>query len=206
VENFLNKHAADVISVLSGFDRLVFRSTLRILAHHLGMMRYLRAEQVLLKDFAGAGLPRRAEVSDAANNRYLQALASVDDVTSLGELTAQLCRPTTRNGRRVRAPNPHAPAEAALIEAIGRSEFTINGFRNHGLQRLLFFTTPVSKSEQKRRTAAVRRRLALLRAHHLIRKVPHTHRYLLTDTGRITVTALITARRASTQELTKIAA
>jgi hypothetical protein len=52
VENFLNKHAADVIGVLSGFDRLVFRGTLRLLAHHLGMMRYLWAKQVLLKDFA----------------------------------------------------------------------------------------------------------------------------------------------------------
>jgi hypothetical protein len=40
--------------VLSGFDRLVFRgTTLRFLAHHLGMMRYLWAMQVLPKDFAG---------------------------------------------------------------------------------------------------------------------------------------------------------
>ena len=52
MENFLIKHAADVIGVLSGFDRLVFRGTLRFLAHHLGMMRYLWAERVLLKDFA----------------------------------------------------------------------------------------------------------------------------------------------------------
>jgi len=47
---------------------------------------------------------------------------------------------------------------------------------------------------------------SVLRAHHLIRKVPHTHRYLLTDAGRIAVTALITARYANAQELTKIAA
>lgn len=48
--------------------------------------------------------------------------------------------------------------------------------------------------------------LALLRAHHMIRKIPHTHRYHLTDAGRIAVTALLTARRVSTQELTKLAA
>ena len=153
-----------------------------------------------------ADLHRRAEVSDAANNRYLQALASVDDITSLGELTARLCRPTKRNGRRVRALNPHAPTDAALIEAIGRGEFNINGFRNRDLRRLLFSDAPVSKAEQKRRAAAVCRKLALLRAHHLIRKVAHTHRYQLTNAGRIAVTALNTARRASTQELTKLAA
>ena len=32
-----------------------------------------------------------------ANDRYLQALASVDNTTSLGELTARLCRPRKRN-------------------------------------------------------------------------------------------------------------
>jgi hypothetical protein len=40
-----------------------------------------------------ADLHRRTEVSQAANNRYLQALASVDDTTAFGELAARLCRP-----------------------------------------------------------------------------------------------------------------
>jgi hypothetical protein len=153
-----------------------------------------------------ADLHRRAEVSQAANDRYLQAQASVDDTTSLGELTAGLCRPTRRRGRRMRALNPHAPADAALLAAIGRGEFTLNGFRNRDLRQLLFTGTPVPKSEQRCRAAAISRKLTLLRAHHLIRKVPHTHRYHLTDAGRIVVTALITARNASTQELTKLAA
>ena len=153
-----------------------------------------------------ADLHRRAEVSDAANNRYLQALASVEDTTSLGELTARLCRPAKRNGRQVRALNPHAPADAALIEAISAGEFTINGFRNRDLRAVLFSAAPVSKAEQTRRAATVSRKLALLRAHHLIRKVPHTHRYLLTDAGRVVVTALIAARKANTRELAKIAA
>ncbi|HTW70969.1 MAG TPA: hypothetical protein VME47_13850 [Acetobacteraceae bacterium] len=50
---FIAKHRDDVVSVLSGFDRLVFRGTLRRLAHHLGLilMRYLWATQALLKDF-----------------------------------------------------------------------------------------------------------------------------------------------------------
>ena len=153
-----------------------------------------------------ADLHRRAEVSQAANERHLQALASVDDTTSLGEITARLCRPRTRDGRRVRALNPHAPADAALLEAVSRGEFTINGFRNRDLRQLLFAGAPVSKTQQKRQAAVVSRKLVLLRAHHLIREVPHTHRYHLTDAGRIAATALTTARRASMQELTKLAA
>jgi hypothetical protein len=52
VEQFIAKHAEHVIGTLSGFDRLVFRGTLQMLAHRDGMMSYLWAVQVLLKDFA----------------------------------------------------------------------------------------------------------------------------------------------------------
>jgi hypothetical protein len=152
-----------------------------------------------------ADLHRRTEVSQAANDRYLQALASVENTTSFGQLTARLCRPTQHKGHRVRALNPHAPADAAVLEAISHGEFTLNGFRNRDLRRLLF-THTASKPEQRRQAAAVSRKLVVLRAHHLIRKVPHTHRYHLTDAGRVAVTALMTARTITTQQLTKLAA
>jgi hypothetical protein len=153
-----------------------------------------------------ADLHRRAEVSQAANDRYLQALASVEDTTSLGELAARLCRPVRYQGRRVRALNPHASEDSALLGAISRGEFTLNGLRNRDIRALLFPKPARSKAEQKRQAAVISRKLHLLRAHRLIRKVPHTHRYLLTNAGRIAVTALITACNASTQELTKMAA
>jgi hypothetical protein len=82
VEEFLSKHAEDVIGTLSGFDRLVFRGTLRLLAHCTGMMRYLWAVQVLLKDFAAhaEGLTRRLrEASEAQarrTGRPIRCLAS----------------------------------------------------------------------------------------------------------------------------------
>ena len=52
MEQFLSKHADAVIGASSGFDRLVFRGTLRMLAHRTGMNAYLWRVQVLLKDFA----------------------------------------------------------------------------------------------------------------------------------------------------------
>ena len=90
-----------------------------------------------------------------------------------------------------RAIDPHAPTDAALLTAISRGEFTLNGFRNRDLRTLLFNLASASKSERHRQAAVVSRKLLLLRAHHLIRKVPRTHRYLLTKAGRIAVTALI---------------
>jgi len=152
-----------------------------------------------------ADLHRRTEVSQAANDRYLQALASVEDTTSLGELASRLCQPVRRNGRRTRPLNPYAPVDAELLDAISRGEFTLNGFRNRDLRRLLF-ADGASLDQQRRQAAAVSRKLALLRAHRLIRKVPGTHRYHLSASGRIAVTALIAARNADASLITKLAA
>jgi hypothetical protein len=153
-----------------------------------------------------ADLRRRAETSQAANNRYLKALASVEDARSLGELTTDLCQPVRRDRRRARPLNPHAPDDARLFDAISRGEFTINGFRNRDLRELLFEDADASPRDQRRHAAAVSRKLALLRMHRLIRKVTGTHRYHLTVHGRIVVTALMTARNTSTQALTRLAA
>ena len=85
-------------------------------------------------------------------------------------------------------------------------EFTVNGFRNRDIRALLFAKPAATQAQQQRQVAAVSRKLFLLRAHRLIRKVPRTHRYHLTEPGRIVVTALIAAPKANTQKLTKLAA
>lgn len=152
-----------------------------------------------------ADLNRRAQLSQAANERYLDALASVADTTALGELTARLGQPAKRRGRRARPINPCAPDDAALIRAIGRGEFAIQGLRNRDLRRLLYGDAATPEA-RRRQAAQVTRKLALLRAHRLIRKIPRTHRYLLTDTGRRRVTALIAAHNASVDAITSLAA
>jgi hypothetical protein len=148
-----------------------------------------------------ADLYRRAEVSQKANERYLDALASVDDSTSLGELISRLSQPVVWNGQRVRAMHPFDEQDRRLLEIISRGEFTINGLRNKDLQPLLY--TPVAKSapEQRRRSSAISRKLRLLRAHHVIRKVPGTHRYQLTPFGRKIATAVIAASNATVNNL-----
>jgi hypothetical protein len=190
-----------------------------------------------------ADLQRRAEVSQAANERYLEALAAVQEATPLRQLAEPLCRPapepTRRHGsgvaaaaeanvaaepvaaevvppeavsqgrgqrpRRVRALNPLSAGDAALLEAVSRHEFLINGLRNRDLRGLLFGDKAASAAEERRRSAAVTRQLRLLRAHGLIHKVPKTHRYLVSASGRRTLTALLAARSASVEQLTRCA-
>jgi hypothetical protein len=154
-----------------------------------------------------ADLNRRAQVSDAANKRYLEALAFVQDDTPLGALTGKLCRPAAWKGQRVRALNPYAPEDLALLQAVARGEFTINGFRNRDLQNLLYGPGEKLTHRQKRsQSAAVTRKIRLLRAHGLVKKVPKTHRYHLTTRGYQAITAIIAALQASADSLIKLAA
>lgn len=153
-----------------------------------------------------ADLHRRAEVSQAANDRYANALASVDDTRSVGELAAKLCRPVKHNGHRERAMNPYSPEDAKLLDAISHGELTLNGFRNRDLRVQLFDDEKASRQEQRRHAAAVTRKLAMLRAHGLIKKTQGTHRYHLTVHGRVVVTTMIASRKASAKSLTKLAA
>lgn len=150
-------------------------------------------------------LKRRAEVSHAANERYLTALAATSGKEPVGQSTESLGKPVRRNGRRVRPLNPWSPHDAALLQAVNRGEFKINGFRNRDLRALLFPGSPTPLLH-KRRSGIVTRKLALLRAHGLIKKVTGTHRYVLTSTGSIAITALLAARQANISDLTKIAA
>ena len=148
---------------------------------------------------------RRAQVSAAANDRYLQALATVAEKTAVGEATQDLCRPVFRDGRRYRALNPWNESDAALLAAVSRGEYAINGLRNRDLRQHLW-PKAATPDQQRRRAAAVTRRLRLLRAHGLLRKVTGTHRYILTENGRRLTTALLAARQADVEQLTALAA
>jgi hypothetical protein len=186
-----------------------------------------------------ADLAQRAEVCQAANERYLEALAAVHLTTPVRELAEPLCRPTVdlarqpstpaaatesaassasasapaalrtdpgqrvARARRVRALNPLATEDARLLEVVSRHEFMINGLRNRDVRSLLYDEDQVSASEQRKRSAAVTRKLRLLRAHGLLQKVPRSHRYLVSEQGRMAITALLAARNTSTEILIK---
>jgi len=152
-------------------------------------------------------MKRRAEVSQAANDRYLEAMASVETEAALGELVEPLCRsvPGKSKGQRARALNPLSRDDATLLQAVSRGEFTINGFRNRDIRALLYGDKNGDKAmqptEAKRQSAAVTRKLRLLRAHGLVKKVSRTHRYLLTDKGRQAISTLLAARTATASKL-----
>ena len=152
-----------------------------------------------------ADLHRRAEISQASNERYLEALAGVEHPEPLGQTVRDLCRSVTWHDRRARALRPFEPDDSRLLTAINRGEFAIQGFRNRDL-RVLLYGESTDPQTTKRQAGKITRQIRLLRAHGLIHKVPKTHRYQLTDHGRIALTALQAAQQADTRKLLALAA
>jgi hypothetical protein len=159
--------------------------------------------QQLRKGVADAA--RRAEVSQAANNRLAESLASVTETTPLGKLLEPLCQPVIdKNGRRARALNPAAGPDGELLRCLAQGEFLLNGFRNRDLRAKLYKNTAAAK-EQRQQAGAITRKLALLKAHGLIVKVQKTHRYRLSAAGTRITTTLVTAYQADVNRLAKAA-
>jgi hypothetical protein len=152
-----------------------------------------------------ADLHRRAEISQKATERYAESLATLEDTTTLAELTEPLCQPVFCQGKRYRALNPLSTPDARLLAAVNRGEFLLNGFRNRDLRALLYAQAATASDESRRQSAAITRKLRLLRAHRLIEKVPKTLRYRLTANGQRTIAALLSARQANTVKLSQAA-
>lgn len=152
---------------------------------------------------AVADMARRADASQSINERYLESLTAVSHAEALHQTIAPLCRPTKLGGRRVRALSPLNPEDSQLLTAVGRPEFMLQGFRNQDLRNLLFDKNDPQTIKQQ--AGKVTRLIRLLRAHGLIRKVRQSHRYQLTNIGRIQITAILTAQQATTQQLVSLA-
>src|SRR5271169_2063830 len=139
---FYDKAYSEIVSVLRGAETTIIT---------VGDFRAYRTKEggdegdlqwrTLRKGIAD--LHRRTEVSQKANERLLNALASVGDSRSVEELTAAIQKRTSSGGRNVRALRPWGD-DKTLLTAINHGEFTINGFRNRNLQELLYDTEPES--------------------------------------------------------------
>jgi hypothetical protein len=149
-----------------------------------------------------ADLHRRAQVSQRANDTYLDALSTVEDYTPASQVFDQVSRPATYRHRRVRALRIGHADDLALLKAICRGEFATAGFRNRDLRRQLHSNRCTARGPEARRLSAkVGRQIRLLRAHGLVRKVQKSHRYRLTDKGHLLTAALFAARDANLKQL-----
>jgi len=153
-----------------------------------------------------ADMHRRAEVSQQSNDRYADALASLDTSTPIGQLAAKVCRPVRRDGTRYRALRPWSEQDRKLLESISDGKLVVGGFCNRDLARQLYPPADDDPAERRRIASKVSYRLRILRAHGLIRKSPGRRRYHVTTKGRQVTTALSRSQHITLQQLNATAA
>jgi hypothetical protein len=82
MNRFVEKYSRKLLGVISGFDRLVLKGTLRPLSYTAGMMNFLFEREVLLKDFGAYAQQVSEQLKEASQqeagrlgrtNRYLES-------------------------------------------------------------------------------------------------------------------------------------
>lgn len=144
-----------------------------------------------------SNLYRYAEVSKAANRRFLDSLQDIVPAGSIERELNEVCGKKTVRGKTVTGYNVWSKETIQLFEAISDGKYLIRGFTNKDIRIILY---PKIHAEKKVR-GKMSRTLSKLRAHGLIRKIPHSRKYLVTDKGRRIMGALIETKRKLYPEL-----
>lgn len=142
-------------------------------------------------------------VAQAANQRYLDALAAVDKPTVTAKQLDRLCEPVPYQGRHRRGLNLLRADEQKLFFAVMKGDHLLNGFRNRDLVEHLYARSTTDSCEQRRRTARTSRWIHLLRAHGLVAKIPHSYRYRVTAKGRALMSTAVHLRHRALEEKLK---
>ena len=130
-------------------------------------------------------LPDLHGLMRAANERYLEHLAAIEDPAPRLKELDRLSRPEREgDGRSSRGFNLFDDEDLELCQALLRGEFTISGLRNRHLQGLLGKTGHQVSHLLKR-----------LRLHGLLKKVGRTYKYYLTQLGQRVVAAGVRLRQ-----------
>jgi len=147
---------------------------------------------------------RRCELSQKANEQYLEGLSVVETPETLASLVTPVSKARKRNGRRYRGLNLLSVDDGRLLKAISRGEYAMAGFRNRDLREVLFGKAR-TKITTRKHSGQVTRRVQILRAHGLIAKIPKSHRYQITPSGRKLASAVGYASDLSLKTLSQVA-
>ena len=103
MERFLEQHQSRVVGVLSGFDRVLFRATLRSISYRDGFDRFLGYHGVLYKNFrpfvGGLSHPIKAHIQamvERSGRPYIYLESSKQSKETIAQTIADCDRVTER--------------------------------------------------------------------------------------------------------------
>ena len=126
-------------------------------------------------------------------------MAPVDDLTSGYDDLKILTEPKREQGRSTAGFNPAREDDARLFAAVLAGDHIGKGFRNQDIRITLFGSVKDTKHRQ-RQSAAIGRILNRLHVRGLVKKVPRTRLWRVTERGRrVLADTLATYRRYRAQ-------
>ena len=149
--------------------------------------------------------PIRTKVSQDVNNRLMNDLATIKDVTPVREVIATVTKHRIKDGKRYRALIPTGK-DRDILTILSNPELRISGFSNKMLRSRLAALDFGAQRTEKQLAAKISRYLKLLRVHGVIRKLPRQNKYQLTDKGVKLALILTGFLTASTEQLIEMAA
>jgi hypothetical protein len=147
-----------------------------------------------------ADLYARSQISGQINDRYLEALATLDTTERVEQVISPICRRHVIKSKSIRALRPWSPPDQRLLTAVAACGLA-GDFRNRDIAARLY---PSSLAQDV--SAKVTYLLRLLREHKIIRRLPKTRRYRLTATGAQIIATIFLTQNATTQQLNRVAA
>ncbi len=112
----------------------------------------------------------------ASNKRYLEFISAFDNKEVGRKRLEKITESKIDNNRNYKGFNFFSADDLAILIAITRGEFNINGFRNKNLQKLLGFTG-----------SKISRLIKRLKVHGLIKKANDSYKYYMTKIGKETI-------------------
>jgi hypothetical protein len=138
-----------------------------------------------------ANLYRYAQVSQAANRRYLDAVSLAEPKRESIVEIEKICNRVSSGNRVFSGMNPISKEVEQIFLAVMNGGNHINGFTNASIRNHLF---PDAAADDKKIRNKTTRIIAKLRAHKLIAKIPHSFRYKVTSKGIRIMSAALTVR------------
>jgi len=129
-------------------------------------------------------------VARTANERYLEALAVVDDPAPSYQQVRRLAERKVVRQRSYAGFNPASQDDVRLFQAVLHGDHLLRGFYNRDIRRLLGLEDK-QPSLLRRFAARVGRLLKRLHVRRLIAKIPHTRRWRITALGQKMLGAIL---------------
>lgn len=149
-----------------------------------------------------SNLYRYAQVSQAANKRYLDAVSLAEPRTESIFEIEKICNRVSSGNRVFSGMNPVSKETERLFLAVMDGANHINGFTNASIRKFLF---PEAAANDKKIRNKTTRIIAKLRAHKLISKIPHSFRYKVTPKGIRIISSVLAVKNIALPDAMKAA-